>query len=319
MSDSAPPPGPPPPPGGGTPPPPPSGGTPPPPPGGGTPPPPPGGGTPPPPPGATPPPPPSGFGGGAAPPPPPGGGQPGGFQAEASRYSVSDAFNYGWKKFQENLGPWILGLLILGLIVIAIQFVYQTVIARLIIGSTEATIDPVTGELVFTNSGFIPGGFFGSLLATLVLMIPIIILGVIVSAQFVRGGLATATEGKISLGKFFEMRLIGTIIVAGLIVAVLTAVGVLACYIGAIIVSFFVQFYAYYVLDRDESAWQAVKSSFSFVNQNLANIIVLFLASMLAVLIGALLCGIGLLVAYPVVLIAHAYTFRVLNNEPVAA
>jgi uncharacterized membrane protein len=33
--------------------------------------------------------------------------------------------------------------------------------------------------------------------------------------------------------------------------------------------------------------------------------------------IGGIVCGVGLLVAYPIVLIGQAYTFRVLNNEPV--
>jgi uncharacterized membrane protein len=36
-------------------------------------------------------------------------------------------------------------------------------------------------------------------------------------------------------------------------------------------------------------------------------------------LVGACLCGVGLLVAMPVVTIAAAYTFRVLQGQPVAA
>ena len=88
-------------------------------------------GTPPPPPGATPPPPasppppPGGFGG--PPPPPPGGtppppggfgGPPGGFTppptqpygggGEVPRLEVGAAIGYGWKKFTENVGPFII-------------------------------------------------------------------------------------------------------------------------------------------------------------------------------------------------------------------
>jgi uncharacterized membrane protein len=38
----------------------------------------------------------------------------------------------------------------------------------------------------------------------------------------------------------------------------------------------------------------------------------------ICIVVGAILCLIGLLAAVPVVLAGAAYTFRMLNNEPVA-
>ncbi len=285
---------------------------PPPPPGGGTPPPPPGGGTPPPPPpgGGTPPPPP----GGGTPPPGPSGGTP----QPAGGFSVSNAFNYGWKKYQENLGSWIVGILIAVVGLGLIQLLYTVVIGALFGTSTSLEVDPVTGEI--TSSGSELGAsFFGALILNFLLTIPIVILGWIVTAQLVRGALATVDQGKIEIGKFFETHLLGSVILAALIASVLTFLGLFACYVGAIVVAFFVQFYAYFVIGEGKSGWEAVKSSFSFVNKNLASVFVLFLASFVALLIGALLCLVGLLVAWPVVLLAHAYTFRTLRGEPVAA
>ena len=237
---------------------------------------------------------------------------PGGAPAPA-QYSVSDAFNYGWKKFQENLGPWILGILILFIGLAVIQGIYQLLVGGLVSANTETKYNATTGQVELVSTG----GLWFSLFAIFILAIPIAILGMIVQAQIVRAGLGT-TEGKIELGKFFETRLLGPVIVASIIAGLLTLVGVLACYVGAIIVAFFVQFFAYFVLDREDKPWNSIKASFSFVNQHIANIIVLFLASFVAVLIGALLCGIGLLVAYPVVAIAHAYTYKVLTGQPVA-
>lgn len=239
----------------------------------------------------------------------PGGPQPAG---APPAYTVSDAFNYGWKKFQENIGPWILGILILFVGLAIIQFLYNLIFSGLFTASAETRIDPVTGQVILVNSG----GMWLTLIGAVVLAIPMAILGMIVQAQIVRAGLGT-TEGKIELGKFFETRLLGPVIVASIIAGLLTLVGVIACYVGAIIVAFFVQFFAYFVLDQDAKPWESIKSSFSFVNQHIANIIVLFLASLVAVVIGALLCGVGLLVAYPVVAIAHAYTYKVLTGQPV--
>jgi uncharacterized membrane protein len=269
---------------------------------------------PPPPSGGAPPP---GWGGGA--PPPPGGGAASGGGAPA-RYSVSEAFNYGWQKFQQNLGPWIGGLLLLFLVVILVQLVYQFIVGGLIGTTTSASfdIDPVTGEVTTTSTG-LGAGFWGSLVVSFLLLIPVVILGMIATAQLVRAGLGTVDEGKIGFEKFFETRLLGPVVIAAIIAGLLTLVGVLACYVGSIIIAFFIQFYAYFVLGEEQSPWESIKSSFSFVNQHLANVIVLYLASALAVILGALACGVGLLIAYPVVLIAHAYTFRVLRGEPVAA
>lgn len=229
-------------------------------------------------------------------------------------YSVSNAFNYGWTKFKENAGVWILGVLILGGGLAVIQFIYQILVGGLLgSGVDSIEVDPNTGEI--TGGG---GGFVAALVGAFVLAIPMAILGIIVTAQLVRGALATVDGGKIELGKFFETKFLGPVIIAAIIAGLLTSLGVLACYVGAIVVAFFVQFYAYFVLGDEQGPWQAIKSSFGFVNKNLASIIVLFLAGIVATFIGALLCLVGLLVAYPVVLIAHAYTFRVLRGEPVA-
>ena len=222
---------------------------------------------------------------------------------------MSDAFNYGWRKFQQNLGPWILGVLILFVGLFLIQIVYQIVVGALF--STSVTVDPVTGEV----SG---GSFFGLMISSFILSIPITILGIVVSAQLVRGALATVDGGRIELGTFFQTSFLGPVILAAIIAGFLVSLGLFAFFIGALVVAFFVQFYAYFVLGEGRGPWQAITLSFGFVNRNIANVFVLGLASMVAAFIGALLCGIGLLVAWPVILIAQAYTFRVLRGEPVA-
>ena len=141
--------------------------------------------------------------------------------------------------------------------------------------------------------------------------------------------LGVTDRGRIDLGIFFKKEFLGAVIVAAIILAaiqfVLTLIGVvpiigwLIQFIGSIVVTFFAQFYAYFVLDQQQSPWESIKSSFSFVNNHLANIVVLFLASFLAIFIGALLCGVGLFIAIPVTVMAHAYTYRALRGEPIAA
>jgi len=242
------------------------------------------------------------------------GGPPG---ATTAVYSVSDAFNYGWKKFQENWVPWVLAVIAMAAISLLVQ-VINGVLWSPLAPKVDVTFDAVTGQ-VQTSTGGLGGGFFGSLLyATLSYFIPAIV-GWILSAQIIRGALATVENGKIDFSIFTKTTMLGTVLVASLLSAVFTSLGILACFVGAIVVSFFIQYFAYFVLDKGEQPMESIKSSFSFVNQHLANIFVLFLGSVVALIIGALLCGVGLLVAVPVVAIAQAYTYRVLRGEPVAA
>ena len=55
------------------------------------------------------------------------------------------------------------------------------------------------------------------------------------------------------------------------------------------------------------------------VKNNVGVLLLFFLASIAAYIVGFCACFVGLLVAIPVVVLAQAYTFRVLNNDPVTA
>ena len=106
---------------------------------------------------------------------------------------------------------------------------------------------------------------------------------------------------------------------AAILVGVATFVGLLLCFVPGLVVMFFTWFTLYFVVDKNMPALEAIKASVSFVNKNMGTLIGFFLAALVAYFVGALLCGIGLLVAIPVVIIAQAYTYRTLQGEEVAA
>jgi hypothetical protein len=66
------------------------------------------------------------------------------------------------------------------------------------------------------------------------------------------------------------------------------------------------------------AAIDAIKASFGFVNKNLGTLLGFYVAAIVATFVGALLCGIGLLVALPVIVIGQAFLYRRLQGEPVA-
>lgn len=243
----------------------------------------------------------------------PPGGYPGGMPPAGGKpFSVGDAFGYGWKKFTANVGPILIAMLVfllVGAVIYGIQVLLQAVTAP------EATV--VTGEngFVVTSSG---GGFFGVVLS-MVFAIISFIWGYIVQAAFARGGLALVEGRALELGELFSFNKLGRIILAGIILSVLTFIGFLLCIIPGLIVAFFGTFFVYFILDQDLGAWDAIKASFSFVKDNVGNLLLLLILSWIALFVGALLCGIGLFVAVPVVVIAHTYAYKVLRGQPVAA
>jgi uncharacterized membrane protein len=302
----------PPPPAGSVPPPPP--GAYPPPPAGSVPPPPPPGAYPPPPVGSVPPPPGAyqpPAGGyqppGAMPPPAQPYGAPGGAQA----VGVGEAFNYGWSKFQANLGPIILAALVYIVGGAIVSGIWYAIIGAIGLRSV-ATVDAYGN--VTAGAGF-AATIFASALFALVYFVFIYVM----QAGIIRGALHITYGRPLELKTFFQFDSLGSVVLASLLVSVLSAVlGGITCGLGSLVVAFFGQFTLLFVVDKRQSPIDALKSSFALVNKNLGTVVVLFLATLLAEMIGAILCGVGLLVAFPVAIIATTYMYRRLLGEPVA-
>ena len=88
-------------------------------------------------------------------------------------------------------------------------------------------------------------------------------------------------------------------------------------YLPALIVGFLTQYTLLFIVDQQLSGVDAIKASIKFVTDNLANTLIYYILAVIVLFVGAILCGIGLLVAAPVALIGLAYTYRRLQNQPV--
>ena len=126
-------------------------------------------------------------------------------------------------------------------------------------------------------------------------------------------------DGKrLEVGHMFVFDNFGMVFLAALIVAALTFVGLLACYVGAIVVAFFTAFYMFFVVDKKPGAWKAVVDSFNLVKDNIGSVFLLLLVVLLLNVVGAILCLIGLIVSIPVSYLALTYGYRMLQGAPVA-
>lgn len=302
---------------------PPAGGFPPPPPGGY--PPPPAGGFPPPSPGGFPPPPP-GWGQGYPPPPPPGYGYPPpppaaggyfppppGYGAPAKSYSVGEALSWAWAKFTKNPLPLIVATLVFGLILVVLNALMQPLI-RAASPETYNAID-VSGDLVTSTTQTITAA--GIAVLILSLLVHMVVEAAIASGYY--GGMLDIANGQpVAIGSFFRPRNIVSVIIASLIVGVLTAIGTVLCILPGLIVSIFTVFSTVAIVDRNLSPIDGIKASFQIVKENFGPVLLAWLTSVAIMLVGALLCGVGLLVAAPVTYLFIVYTYRKLSGGSVA-
>ena len=151
---------------------------------------------------------------------------------------------------------------------------------------------------------------FGMILATAVA----VVLGALVQAGILRAALEVTYGRPVDIKTFFTFTDLGKVLLAALLVGLLGAVPIIG-----LVLAFFAQFTLLFVLDKGLSPIDALKASFALVNQNLGTVVVLFIGVYVAYFVGSLACGVGILVAMPVALIATTYVYRRLLGETVAA
>ncbi|MGV0836113.1 hypothetical protein [Mycolicibacterium thermoresistibile] len=307
---------------GGYPPPPPAGGYPPPPPGGqqGYPPPPPGGyppppqsGYPPPPPGGYPPPPPPGYPPGGPGYPPGGSGYPPGGPGFGfgPQYSIGEAWSWAWNKFGKNAGPLIIATLLYGLVAFALQALVNLISMAVSDTSSAVTDD---GGFMFAYNATGPAAVIVGVIGWVVTLI----VGAALQSAYL-GGIFDIVDGReVTLNSFLRPRYIGNVVIAGLIVGVITTIGLLLCIVPGIIASILLMFTIVALLDRNLAPIDAIKTSFNVVKNNFGHAFLAWLVMGVTALVGALLCGVGLLVAAPIAALILVYTFRRLTGGQVA-
>lgn len=221
--------------------------------------------------------------------------------------SVGDAFTWGWTKFTQNVGPFLLGVLAY----LAVIVVVSVVLFSVLVGGTVASVDPATQELR-------GGTGFGLVLGYLVVVAVIALLSVFMQAGVIRATLEVADGRRVEVGTFLRFDDLGKVVVAALLVGLGTAVGTLLFVIPGLVFAFLAQFTLFFVIDRRTAPVDAIRASFTMVTRNLGPVLLLFLAVYAANLVGSALCGIGQLVSFPVGLLATTWLYRRLQDAPVA-
>uniref|UniRef100_UPI000FFB7008 hypothetical protein n=1 Tax=Rhodococcus sp. BS-15 TaxID=1304954 RepID=UPI000FFB7008 len=223
------------------------------------------------------------------------------------RLEVGAALSYSFDKFKANAGPWI-GIT-------AIVWVVSVIGVVLVFASTftAAMAAADSGDTAFTTT---TSG------VALVMTAIATFASYFVNAAYVRGALdETGAPQKPSFGRFFQLTNIGQIAILALIWTVVSVVFSFIPFLGTvllIVIGFLANFALTFLIDRNQTAIESIKSSVDLTVKNFGPLLLLLLLLAAINIVGALLCGLGLLVTIPISVIATNYAYRVLTGGPLS-
>jgi hypothetical protein len=230
------------------------------------------------------------------------GGQPG-------HWEIGQAINTGWELFKANIGVVLVGVIIYFGISFAMSFVISLVISLIQAAIQQAGMDPdVMLAIVFSIQFVFQIG--------VVLIDTYLMLGLIkLMLNVARGGPEQAQITDVFSGGSVLLKGIGAQLLLGLVVML----GFLLLFVPGIILSLGLSFTIYLVVDRQLGPIEALKESWRITDGHKVNLFLFGLVAALVMLAGALACGIGWLVAWPVVMLAQAFIYCQLTGTGRAA
>jgi len=236
--------------------------------------------------------------------------------AGAAGYDAVEAIKYGWARFSHDPATLLVPTIVIVLIIAVVEVVAQLVFAGIFLGDPECKVSITDTAISSECDG--PGFFAGLFVAAVVagigtFVVHILMAGLVKSTLNIADGLPG-----LSIAEVFAWASKPAVVTTAAFLAVLSFVSTLLFYLPAIIIGFLTAFTLYFVVDQGLVGVAAIKASFTFVTSQFSSTVVFMVLGAIAVIAGLIACVIGVFVALPVVMIAAAYTFRVLHGRPVA-
>jgi uncharacterized membrane protein len=200
--------------------------------------------------------------------------------------SVGDAIGYGWNTFKKNPGP----LIIIALVVLVLNGALSTV------GNNLGRHAPGLA-IAFQFAGFL--------------------VSILLALGLIRVALKVTSGGEAEVSDLFSGDNFGAYLGASILFGLMVGIGLILCIVPGIIAGVIFGFYGYVIVDRGLGIGDAFSRASEITKGQRGTVFLLALAFFGINLLGALLCGVGLLVSYPVTIVAGGYAYRVLSGEPV--
>lgn len=213
---------------------------------------------------------------------------------------VVEAIKFGWEKVKEH--PISVAIaLVFALISQVIGFITGGIKLALIMGMDDQHAAQIIG--VFIDLASIP--FSMALTAYLTIGVVRISMNVLAGRPPELPQLFSGTEFLVPM------------VLAALLVGLGTMAGMFLCIVPGVIIALGTQFYGFCVVDRRLGAWEAIVESWRLTDGFKGQLFVFALLAFLVMFAGLIACGVGVLVAIPVLWFAHARIYDILSGGAV--
>ncbi|OBB12455.1 hypothetical protein A5761_22115 [Mycolicibacterium setense] len=245
---------------------------------------------------------------------------------------MGDALSWAWNKFLKHPVELIVPGLVFGAASAAV-WVVITLIAAAVSPGTTSSYENYDDSFSFGASSDL--GVAGAIVMFVGGIVMLILSGWI-AAAYTAGLLDIANGQPVSIGSFFKPRNVTNVILATVIVGAITfAVNFVLqlpsafipglwfltmplSFIAGVAIAVLFLFTTVAAVDRNLKAVDAVKASFALVKPNFGTVLLTVLVMFAIAIVGAIPCGLGLIIAIPLVLLIQVYAWRRLSGGPVA-
>jgi uncharacterized membrane protein len=222
---------------------------------------------------------------------------------------------WSWNKFTQNAAALIVPVLAYG----AVITVFALVAALLPMVFGQSTSTSYTNSYGETTSG-VEISYGPASIAVMVVGYVLVFIAVVIMHAGLLSGCLDIADGKpVTIGSFFKPRNLGPAFVAALLIAFGILVGSILCIIPGLIFAFLTLFALPFVIDRSLSPVESIKASIATARANIAPALLSWLVQYAVMVVGQLLCGVGVIVALPISVLIQVYTYRKLSGGQVVA
>ena len=230
---------------------------------------------------------------------------------------IGSALSWSLAKMQEHLSVFLM----LSGTIFAVNLV-GGIISTKLAENSAAYIDSTTGRLTDVGTTFW-GGIIGSIILSLVVALVVAFLNI----GLLRAALRTTRGETPSFADLTSGENVGKYIITAIVVAILTAVGIVLCILPGLAAAFFLAFAATHALDKGADVGSCLSWSFDAVKRNVGPVIILVLLGFAATIISAVLGGLTSVIVSAVIglflipfsALINANLYRQMGGEEIAA
>lgn len=216
------------------------------------------------------------------------------------RFDLGEALSWALNKFGKNAAALLVPLLGYAVLLVIVAAPWLLALTRT--PSADAPRTVPSEQLIIVALGYVA----------------VMVTTMFVQAAYLSGCLDVADGKAVRIGSFFRPRNFGSALVTAVLVGLLVGLGSLLFVIPGLIVAFLTQFANAFAIDRSRSPIAAVKASFTTCQANIVGALLCWLAQAVVLLAGQALCGVGLVVAFPLAMLIQTYSYRRLSGGWVA-